>query len=111
VQTQAEQRVRKILLPHQIKTLETAQLRMQIGNLLQYGPALERIGLTEQQKQRIQKNRADLAQKLHDLQREAFQEIMEVLTPEQVDMLKQPVNYGQPAAQPAAGQGKGAGNQ
>ncbi|MFM7842741.1 MAG: hypothetical protein ACKPEY_00725 [Planctomycetota bacterium] len=110
IQTQAEQRVRKILLPHQIKTLETVQLRIQIGNLLQYGPALERVGLTEQQKQRIQKNRAELAQKLHDLQREAFQEIMEVLTPEQVDLLKQPFNYGQPGGaiggQPAAGQGK-----
>ena len=98
LQTESEQRLRKILLPQQMKTLEMAQVRMQVGNLLQYGPALERVGLSEAQKQRIQKNRAELAQKLHDLQREAFAEIIEVLTPEQLEQLKQPFGYGQAGA-------------
>ena len=79
VQTDVERQVKKILLPHQIKALEMAQLRTQIGNLLQYSPALDRVGLTEEQKKKILKNRAELAEKLYDLQKEAFEDVMNVL--------------------------------
>lgn len=90
---EADQQVRKILLPHQIKTLETAELRMRIGGMLQYGQVLERAGLTEEQRKDLLKNRVELAQKMYDLQKEAFEDALKILTPEQIDKLKNPM-YG-----------------
>lgn len=100
VQSDVERQVKKILLPHQIKALEMAQLRTQIGNLLQYSPALDRVGLTGEQKKQILKNRAELAEKLYDLQKEAFEDVMKILTPEQIETLKQPWNPAQGATEP-----------
>jgi 3-isopropylmalate dehydratase small subunit len=100
MQVDVERQVKKILLPHQVKALEMAQLRTQIANMLQYGPALDRVGLSDDQKKQIQKNRAELAEKLYDLQKEAFEDVTKILTPEQIDKLKQPWNAGQAAGEP-----------
>ena len=92
---EADQQVRKILLPQQVKVLETAELRNRIAGMLQYGVALERAGLSDEQRKQMAKNRAELAEKMYQLQKEAFEDALKILTPEQIDKLKMPMYAGQ----------------
>lgn len=102
LQKDATKDVREVLLPQQIKTLETAELRQRVSGLLQYPQALERLNLNDAQKEQLKKNRDELAAKLHQLNKEAFEDVMKVLSPEQLETLKQPWQAWQPGGQQVA---------
>jgi len=89
-----KQEIEGVLLPHQVEALKMIQLRMRAAALLRSPAVLERLGLTEEQKKKIQRNREELAEKLNELQKEYFEEILEILTPEQVEKLKQTFSAG-----------------
>lgn len=82
--------VKEILLPHQIKTLDQIDLRQKAATMLQYAPYVEKLNLSDEAKEKIKKKRDALNEAVAKLQREAFDEILQLLTPEQREQLKQP---------------------
>jgi Spy/CpxP family protein refolding chaperone len=81
--------VDKILLPHQIATLKDINLRQTGGYMLMNPKTVETLGITDQQKGQIQKARDELQEKSNQLQKEFFDKLMQVLTPEQKEKLKE----------------------
>lgn len=101
----ATEEAKKVLLPQQVKALEKIELRARAGMFLQSPWMLDRMGLSEQQKEKVKKNRAELAKKIHELEVQSFEEILKVLTPEQLEKIKQPWGIMPPpgsAVQPGA---------
>jgi Spy/CpxP family protein refolding chaperone len=95
--------VKEVLLPHQIKTLDQIDLRQKAATMLQYGPYVEKLNLSDDTKEKIKKKRDALNEAVAKMQREAFDEILQLLTPEQREQLKQPwqaqfPGQGQPPA-------------
>lgn len=89
----ATEEVKKVLLPHQVQALEKSELRTRATWYLQSPWMLDRMDLTEEQKEKIKKNRAELAKKVHELEAASFEEVLKVLTPEQVEKFKQPQGF------------------
>lgn len=86
--------IEAVLLPHQIEALKIIELRTRAAAYLRSPAVLERLGLTDEQKEKIRRNREELAEKLNQLQKEYFEEILQILTPEQIEKLKQPFSGG-----------------
>ncbi len=98
LQEEAKAQIDKVLLPHQLQALDMIQLRTRAAGLLHSSSMLDRLGLTEEQKEKIRKNRTELREKIHNLNEEAFKEVLEILTPEQIEKLKNPHQIlGRPA--------------
>ena len=95
--------VKEILLPHQVKTLDQIDLRQKAATMLQYAPYVEKLNLSDETKDKIKKKRDALNEAVAKMQREAFDEILQLLTPEQREQLKQPWQgqYQAPAQNPA----------
>jgi hypothetical protein len=55
---------------------------------LQSPELLDWLGLSAQQKQKVLTNRAELAEKIHQLDVRAFEDVIKILTPEQLEKLK-----------------------
>jgi Spy/CpxP family protein refolding chaperone len=83
-------RVKDVLLPHQIKALEDIDFRNRAGMMLQWPQYVEKLNLTPEQKAQVKKNRDELAKKIQKANQEALDEVLQTLTPEQIDILKQP---------------------
>ncbi len=64
--------VNEILLPHQQKTLERIDLRQKAAMMLQYGPYVDKLNLTEEAKEKIKKKRDALNEAVAKMQRETF---------------------------------------
>lgn len=89
-------RVEEVLTPEQKKKVERIDLRQQAMYLLMYAPAVEKLGLTDQQKEQLGKERSEYQAKMNDIQRqiqklhdETGKAALEVLTPEQIEKLKE----------------------
>jgi Spy/CpxP family protein refolding chaperone len=80
--------VDKILLPHQVSALKEINLRQTGGYMLMNPRTVETLGITEQQKAQIQKARDEMQEKSKQLQKEFMDKLMQVLTPEQKEKLK-----------------------
>lgn len=88
--------VEAVLTPEQVQKLELVELRQQVPQLLFYGPGADRLGLSDEQKEKLRKNREELQKTVTDLQRQmqkahdqAGQAAVDLLTPEQVKKLKE----------------------
>ena len=94
-QTEAlRKEVEKILLPHQLEALRKINFR-QMGPSMLYQPkVMETVGITDDQKAKIQKIRQELTEKYRQLQKESFDQILKVLTPEQQKKLEEQVQAG-----------------
>lgn len=96
MQSEAEQRMGDILLPHQVARLKEINLQQQIrGGGLQRamrGPLAEELGITEEQQEQMatkaQELQAEMEQKIQQLRNEAREELMNMLTPEQRSKLE-----------------------
>jgi hypothetical protein len=94
---EAQQKVDKILLPHQKKRLEqlSNQMRMPGGAMrgLTGGPVADELGLTDAQRERIRAKaenlEAELRQKLAELRAQAQAELLKELTPQQQAKIKE----------------------
>lgn len=83
--------VEKVLLPHQIERLKELQFNARIGYFLRNPQALERVGISAEQKDKLDKIRDRLAEEYAKLQKKALDDALEVLTPEQLEKLKEQV--------------------
>jgi Spy/CpxP family protein refolding chaperone len=81
--------VEAILLPHQLKALQMIRLRTRGASALASPRIVEHLGLSEAQKEKIREARDELQKKMRELQRDAFEKTLKVLTPEQLEKLKE----------------------
>jgi len=93
---EARKQVAKVLTPEQVKKAEMIELRVYAPQFLLYGQATEKLGLTDEQKQHLRQSREDLQKKMTELQQQmqklqeqAGKDALQMLTPEQVEKLKQ----------------------
>lgn len=103
LQTWAKAEADKVLLPHQIAAMEKINMRRMAAGVLMSPWALDRLGLSDEQKAKVKANRDELSKKVRKLEVEAFEELLEVLTPEQIEKLKDPAKIWsqvQPAQKP-----------
>jgi uncharacterized protein YjbJ (UPF0337 family) len=91
IQSQAEERMSEILLPHQVARLREINLQQQVrfGGLqgaLQ-GELAEELGITDEQREQMvakaQELQAEMQQKIEQLRKDAQKELMGLLTPDQ----------------------------
>jgi Spy/CpxP family protein refolding chaperone len=99
-----KKQVEDVLLPHQLQTLKKLENRTRAASLLYMPNVLEKIGVTEEQKKKMQQVREDIQKKMAQLQQETLDKTLEVLTPEQRKKLDEAAEemykgWGQPGAQ------------
>lgn len=91
IQAQAEERINEVLLPHQVARLREINLQQQVrrGGLqgALRGELAEELGITEEQREQMaakaEELQQELQQKIEQLRKDAQEELMGLLTPEQ----------------------------
>jgi hypothetical protein len=90
VQARAQARLNEILLPHQMKRLQqlALQARLRGGGFAMLSPDVgQQLGITDEQREQLrekaQRIEADLRKKIAELRRQAQDELIALLTPEQ----------------------------
>ena len=81
--------VEKILLPHQLDALQNINFRAMAPSMLYQPKTAEALGITEDQKAKIQKVRQELMDKYRQIQKESNEKILSILTPQQMEKLKE----------------------
>lgn len=81
--------VEVVLTPQQLQQLQEINFRNRAAAMLQNPGTLDRLGATQQQKERLRKLHEELQQKIYQLQRQAFEESFQVLTPDQQRQLRE----------------------
>jgi Spy/CpxP family protein refolding chaperone len=104
VRADADEKLKKILLPHQVRRLDQLnaqnQLRMRGGLMrsLMADPLAEDLALTDAQKEALrakaEKLNAELQQKIAELRNKAQEELLKELTPQQQAKIKE--RFGEP---------------
>lgn len=96
IRAEAEERMNDILLPHQVARLKEIQLQQQVrrGGLqgALRGELAEKLGITEEQRdelvEKAQELQTEMQEKIAEMRKDAEDELMQVLTPEQRSQLK-----------------------
>ena len=78
-----------MLTPDQLDTVKTIEFRTRAASLLRNPRVLEKLGLSEEQKEKLRKNWEDLSDQMQQLLRESAQKALRILTPKQLEDLKQ----------------------
>lgn len=84
---QAKEQVEQVLLPHQIDALKKIALRSRL-RMISSDRVLENLDLTSKQKEQLKAAGEKLAQKTREIQDEILDEVLEILTEEQVEKLQ-----------------------
>jgi len=84
----ARRAVEQVLTPEQLDRLILAELRTRGAWALQSPQLQEQLGRSAQQKQKLRENREQLTRQGRQLQQEALEESLRVLSPEQVEKLR-----------------------
>ncbi len=92
LQKQAQADVEKELEPKQVAQIKLLHFRLRAGEILSDPRASERIGVSEDQRRKIDSVRKELEAKVLKLQQGAIEDALKLLTPEQLDKVKQQVN-------------------
>ena len=110
---------KEILLPQQIERLKqiSLQLRLRRTEVLRSDDMVKELGITEAQKEALQKAQTDAEAELQDktakLREESRQKVLSVLTPDQQAKLKsligEPIQFSRGRGGPGAPGGRGAG--
>ncbi len=87
-------KIEAILLPRQVRRFEDIVFRARATVMLYNPRTLERLGVTDDQKERLRKVRDELQEKTQKLQQEAIDKTFRVLTPEQQAKLKEMMSEG-----------------
>jgi len=85
----AGKQVEEVLQPQQLEALKMIELRIRGAAALRNPKIVEKLGLSEKQKQQLRKNQEKLTKKIQQLQRKSGKKTLDLLTPEQLDKLKQ----------------------
>jgi Spy/CpxP family protein refolding chaperone len=86
---QTKKQIEEVLTPKQIEQLKGIEFRQRAGSLLYMPGVLQQIGLTDEQKQQVQKVREETQSKIAELQQEGQKKVLGVLTPDQTKKLKE----------------------
>jgi len=86
-ETKAE--IEKILLPHQLKQLGEISFRARAAAMLYNPRMLDQARVSEQQKETLEKIRAEYQEKIQELRDESVEKMLDTLTPEQRKKLEQ----------------------
>lgn len=98
VRTEMTGRLGQVLLPHQLTRLEQLGRHVQmksseLGDSMFAGSIAEELGLTDEQKERLRERaeelRAEMQAEIRKMQAEAREKLLEELTPEQREKLKE----------------------
>jgi hypothetical protein len=85
---QTRRRIEEVLGDAQRRRLELINLRQSGAAALANDRVLEALGASPEQRTRLDENRRRLTEQMRQLQRESFEEALDVLTPEQIEVLK-----------------------
>ncbi len=85
----ARKQVEAVLTADQLDALKTIEFRTRAASLLRNPKILEKLGLSEEQKEKLRKNWEDLSDQMQRLLRESAQKALQILTPKQLEELKQ----------------------
>lgn len=91
----ARTKVESVLTPQQVAALQKIDFRMRAPALLTNPRSHEQLGLSEEQRQRLRKIFDEAQEKLQKLQRETADQALGLLSPDQVDKLRQQLDAQQ----------------
>jgi len=86
--------IEKILLPHQLKQLKEIDFRTRAASMLYSPQVLERVGVSEGQRETLGKIRTELQAQMQKLRDESLQKMLDALTPEQRKKLEEEAAQG-----------------
>jgi len=86
--------VEAVLTPGQLERIKEIRFRLQAVAMLQDPQTLEKLGLTDRQKQALRQLREELQKKIQEVQQENTEKTLKVLSPEQIEKLKAMPNPG-----------------
>ncbi|MEM1303296.1 MAG: hypothetical protein AAGG46_00280 [Planctomycetota bacterium] len=97
IRDDVEQRIGSVLMPHQLERLQQIELQQRLrsggSRALMRGRVAEELGITPEQQEEMRAKasevQATLQQKIDELRREAREEVLAVLTPEQRSRLEE----------------------
>mgnify|MGYP005836117771 CR=1 FL=1 len=84
----ARRAVEQVLTPEQLDRLLLAELRTRGAWALQSPQIQEQLGLSAEQRRKLRENREQLTRRSRQLQQEALEESLRVLSPEQLEKLR-----------------------
>lgn len=82
-------KVEAVLTPQQIQQLKEINFRIRAAAMLDNPATLDRLHTTPEQRERLRKLREELQEKIYQLQRQAFEESFQLLSPQQQDKLRE----------------------
>lgn len=85
----ARKQIEAVLTPGQLDAVKSIEFRTRAATLLRNPKILEKLGLSEEQKEKLRKNWEDLSDQMQRLLRESAQKALQILTPKQLEDLKQ----------------------
>jgi Spy/CpxP family protein refolding chaperone len=83
--------IEKVLLPNQLSALREVNLRAAGPGALANPRTLDALGVSDEQKQKLQQIRQEMFEQYQEVQKKSFEKSMSVLTPEQRERLKEQV--------------------
>lgn len=81
--------VEKILLPHQLDKLKQIDFRRRAPYALQSPSTLKKLGINDQQQEKLKQIREKLVEEYQQMQKKALDDALKVLTPEQKKQLEE----------------------
>jgi len=85
----ARKQVEQVLSPQQLAAYKAIELRRRGAGMLRSPTIVQKLGLSKEQQERLQKNQQELSRKVQELYRESGQKALGVLTPAQREKLKE----------------------
>jgi Spy/CpxP family protein refolding chaperone len=86
--------IEKILLPHQLKQLKEIEFRTRAASMLYSPLVLDRVGVSEEQRETLGKIRTELQARMQKLRDESLEKMFDALTPEQRKKLEEEAAQG-----------------
>ena len=85
--------VKKVLLPHQLKAIQDINFRSVGPSMLSQPRTAEALGISQEQKAKIAEVRKEMMENYRQMQKESFEKILGLLTPEQREKLKEQIQH------------------
>jgi len=89
-----QKQIEEILLPHQLEAIKEINLRTRSQGLLASPFVMDQLGVSAEQKEKLNQFRQDMQEKMWQLQKENFKKAFDLLTPEQREKLQKMTEPG-----------------
>ncbi len=97
---EVRRQIAEVLLPHQLEILQGFNQRARRQAMFRHPQVCQQLELTEQQKKKLREIRGQMQQKMQQLEDEAYEEVLGVLTREQADKLNEMLGNRRPTKKP-----------